>query len=89
MSTIQTYTKGAKDALKGVETYLTESINRHGGVQKPEQAVSVLNDVVYYLHKELVSIPDGDINNEQEWMNTMMSNLFSGIEVQIVKGGRN
>lgn len=94
MSNIQMYTKGTKDALESLESYLTDSINKHGGVRESHQAVKVLNDLIYYLHKELTSIPDtyeeDEFVGESEILKSLLSDMFNGqmIEFSITKGER-
>lgn len=62
----ETFAEGYKNALTGVEKKLEESINRNGGATTPQQVVSVLNDLIVYLHQELQTVAGIEAEVEKE-----------------------
>lgn len=86
--TFETFTEGYTVALNNLERYIEASINRNGGVRTSEQAVKVLNEVIYYLHSERLSLSDAKIDEEDvEFEVESIDDVFDYV-VKTILGGK-
>jgi hypothetical protein len=83
------YSKGYKDALEGVENKLNESLERYKGLATGDLALKTLNDVINFLHIELVQVADVDSHSEEVYsLEKELQDELITVMMSTIRGGK-
>jgi len=99
---MSSFTEGYKACIHDISDFLNHSIKAHGGCKTPQQAVDVLNSVIYHLHHlkfssapSVMEEPAVDIDTQMvdevmEEINRELRHLFDApFKITVIKGGKN